>query len=105
MEEWCTLRNFDRGIVTATRLASVYTAQLPIGYRAFDGSCLATASKWNQPIGRQVKAPARPCKVYAPRAIGITLYEVLTDFVDHTLTAVAHFTREAWDVLTTDSPT
>lgn len=93
---WCRLRNVDRGTETATSLASFYKTQRPIGYRPFDEPLRETASRWNQPIGKQEVALARPWKVYSPRAIGITFYGVLSEFVEHTSTPVMHSTRRHW---------
>lgn len=46
-----------------------------------------------------------PWIAFPPRALGITCFEVLTEFVEPTLTALTRINRASWDTATTDQPT
>lgn len=74
-------------------------------YRAFFESFEDTAS-WGGDGGRKAcKAiPTTPWKVRPPQAIGLPLFEVRREYVDHTITALKHITRQTWEETYVDRP-
>lgn len=101
---WCRDRKFDSGIEMSTNLASAYRTHRPFEYRCFDGELQDIASTRNKPIGNQDLAPDRPWKVHSPRAVRITIYEVLTGVVGHNIIALTQITRDTWDTFIADLP-
>lgn len=102
---WCRERNFDRGIESSENIASLYKTQRANQYHGFDetqpGNCIKM---------EPAEQPPRCCSGPSLERVLATsswnyIFEVLTEFVEHTLTVLTHLNKDSWDTTTTDQPT
>lgn len=87
-------------------MASFFSVRRPSDFRGFDDQCRETATRWNTGIDGSVeRPPMRPWNSCSPRALGCTMFKVLSEFVEHLHTAVCNINKFVWDTDTFDQPT